>query len=295
MASTRPSNSGSSKDGGSRAASGQGRVAEGSASGLERRNAQREALRQQRMAEIRRQKRIRRIVIAVIVVVALAVVGGIGWAIYRATRPAGPVVPPTGIAAEQTYYEFGAPAGSGAPVVDIYLDFMCPICGSFHQVNGEDVDAMVTEQTATVRLHTRNFLDGYSTTGDYSTRAAGAFAAVYSQSPEKAWAYQDLLFQNQPQEKTPGLTNTQLADLAEQAGAEKAPVETALREKTYVSWIDQLDAQASKDAPNGTPTILVDGEPFGDAWQQAGALKQAVAAASTTAPSDGGGASDGGS
>ena len=49
------------------------------------RDAQRERLRKQRQAELKRQRNIRRAVIAVVTILALLLVGGIGYGIWKAT------------------------------------------------------------------------------------------------------------------------------------------------------------------------------------------------------------------
>src|SRR5690625_7476144 len=85
-----------------------------SASAQERREAQREALRKQRQAELKRQRTVRTIVIAVITVIVLAVVSVAGLFIYRSLQPAGPATMPEGMEPDQPYLEHGAPAGSDA-------------------------------------------------------------------------------------------------------------------------------------------------------------------------------------
>lgn len=262
----------------------------GSKSAEERRAAQREEIRRQRKAEIARQKRIRTAIIAAIAVVALAIAAGIGWAIYSSTRPAGPVTPPQGVAADQAYYQLGAE--SGKPVVDIYLDFMCPICGQFHQLNGGDLDKLVKADQVTLRLHTRTFLDAQSTTGDYSTRAANALSCVADEDPEKLMPMHDLLFENQPAEGSAGLTNAQLTDLALKAGASK-DVASCIGSTKHATWLhDVVEPEAQKNAPKGTPTVLIDGEMF-QGWATPGGLTKALVAKgadpAATAASDAGG------
>lgn len=256
----------------------------------DRRAAQREEIRRQRQAELKRQKRIRTTIIAAVAVVALAIAAGIGWAIYQSTRPAGPVTPPQGVAADQPYYQSGA--DSGKPVVDVYLDYMCPICNQFEQLNGAELKALADADQITLREHTRTFLDPMSTTGDYSTRAANALACVADEGEDKRVAMNTLLFENQPAERTPGLTNAQLTEYAKQAGASDA-VADCISSKKHVSWLhDVVEPEAQKSAPNGTPTVLIDGEVFQD-WSTPGALTQALgdAGADTSAAS---GASDAG-
>lgn len=102
-----------------------------SQSAQERREAQREALRKQRRAELARQRTVRTVVIAAVTVVALAIVAVAGYFVYQATRPAGPVAVPEGMSADQPYLSLGAPEDSGKPVVEVHMDFLCPHCAQF--------------------------------------------------------------------------------------------------------------------------------------------------------------------
>ena len=169
-----------------------------SKSAQERREAQRETLRKQRQAELKRQRTVRTVVIAAITVVALVLAAGVGLLIYRSMQPAGPVATPEGMSAEQPYLALGAPEDSGAPVVEVHLDFMCPPCGGFEEINSEDLATMVENEEASVRVVPRRFMDPQSTSGDFSSRAANALVSVYADDPANALAFQKLVFANQP-------------------------------------------------------------------------------------------------
>lgn len=265
-----------------------------SKSAQERREAQREALRKQRQAELSRQRTVRTIVIAAIVVVALAIVSTAGYFIYQATRPAGPVAVPEGMAEDQPYLSFGAPEDSGKPVLELHVDFMCPYCGQFEQINGEDLATMVEDEEATVHLVLRNFLDRASTTGDYSTRAAAAMVCVYEEDPANAMAFQQLMFANQPAEGSAGLTDEQIWGYAQEAGASES-VQSCMSAGTYEPWVKRVSNPYGEENGGGTPYVEVDGTELPpEQWSQPGALREAVLAAGGAAPSDGGGASDGG-
>src|SRR5699024_3153340 len=157
-----------------------------SQSAQERREAQREALRKQRRAELSRQRTVRTVVIAAITVVALAIVATAGYFVYQATRPAGPVAVPEGMSADQPYLSLGAPEDSGKPVVEIHLDFLCPHCGEFEKINSEDLQTMVAEDEAAVHIVPRNLMDPQSSSGDFSSLAAYALLAVSAADPYNA-------------------------------------------------------------------------------------------------------------
>lgn len=267
-----------------------------SQSAQERREAQREQLRKQRQAELKRQRTVRTVVIAAITVVALVIVAAASLLIYRAMQPAGPVATPEGMSAEQPYLSLGAPEDSGAPVVEIHLDFMCPHCGSFEEINAEDLATMVENEEATVHIVPRRFMDAQSTSGDFSSRAANALVSVYADDPANALAFQKLVFANQPALGTEGLSNEELWAFAQEAGASEQ-VKADIDAKTYQPWVRQVSDPHGEETGGGTPYVEIDGTTF-EGWNAPGGLREAVLAASGgPAPSDGGGEaapSDGG-
>ncbi|MGP5638280.1 DsbA family protein [Brachybacterium tyrofermentans] len=264
-----------------------------SKSAQERREAQREALRQQRQAEQRRQRTVRTVVIAAIVVVALAIATALGVFIYRSVQPEGPVAVPQGMSEDQPYLTFGAPEGSGKPVVELHLDFMCPVCGQFEEINGEDVQKMVADEEVTLHLVPRRMLDAASTTGDYSTRTAAAMVSVYEEDPAVAMAFMQLLFANQPAENTAGLTDDEIWAYAEEAGATDVAKES-IDAKTYRPWVREVAEPYAKGKTEGTPYVEIDGTQFQD-WTTPGAMREAaLAAGGGSSASDAGGASDAG-
>ena len=200
-------------------------------SAQQRREAQREALRA-RQAELSRQRTVRTVVIAAITVVALVIAASSAcWCTAPCSRPA-PSPCPRGMSEDQPYLSFGAPEDSGKPVLEMHLDFMCPICGQFEEINGEDFQEIIESEEATVHLVPRRFLDPQSTTGDFSTRSANALACVYDESPENALTFQQLLFATQPAEGSAGLTDEEIWGYAQEAGASEE-VQECMSSGTY--------------------------------------------------------------
>lgn len=265
-----------------------------SKSAQERREAQREALRKQRQSELKRQRTVRTVVIAAITVVALVLAAGVGFLIYRSMQPEGPVAVPEGMSADQPYLSLGAPEDSGKPVLEIHLDFLCPACGEFEDINSEDLSTMVENEEATVHIVPRNFMDAQSTSGDYSSRAANALVAVHADDPANALAFQALMFANQPGAE--GLTDEQVEAFALEAGASEQAI-SDIQAGTYEPWVERVSNPYGEETGGGTPYVEIEGTTF-EGWNQPGALREAVlAAGGGPAASDGGGeaaASDGG-
>ena len=191
------------------------------------------------------------------------------------TAGGGKLVTPANLTAAGTI-PVGAPA---APVtVEIVLDYMCPACGRFEQANGGELDRLIQAGTAKVELRPISFLDRTSQGARYSTRAANAMATVADRAPEKVWAFNDALYDNQPEEGTRGLSDQRIADLATQAGVGRDVVD-AFGERLFEPWVAKVTEAAFDSGVKGTPRVSINGTVFAGDVYRAGPLTQAVAAA----------------
>jgi protein-disulfide isomerase len=217
----------------------------------------------ERAAAIRREqenkeRRRRTLWISLAVLGVLAVVVAIAVGVQAGRDTTGQATtPPTGVV-DQYAVPFGE---ATAPVkVAVYEDFMCPFCGDFEAASRAALQKDVDAGKVQLRYHVLNFLDDRSTS-DYSTRAANAYAAVLDAAgPQAAKEFHDLMFENQPEEGSAGLSDRQLLDYAVQAGAPRAAVSRAIGARTSEQWVDNGTEQASKDGVNATPTVQVDGK-----------------------------------
>jgi len=196
---------------------------------------------------------------------------------------------PAGVV-EQTGIPVGADgvAGTeneGAKTLDVYVDYMCPICGQFEAANAASIAEMREAGDLTLVVHPVSILDRVSQGTEYSTRAASAAAWVADQAPEQFSAFHDALFASQPEENTPGLSDEQLAQVAEQAGVPAdvaAGIASGEAHETYAEWVKASSEAAGStesllnaEGGFGTPTVVIDGERF-ENWQVPGALTQAI-------------------
>ena len=143
--------------------------------------------------------------------------------------------------------------------LDVYLDFMCPICSQFEEFRGGEIDALREAGTVDVYYHPIAILDRYSEGSEYSTRSAGAAALVAQEAPDKFMAFTEALFVNQPAEFTKGLTDEQIQDLARATGVPDAVV-AKIPDHPYANWVRAATEQSSKDGIGGTPTLVVNGK-----------------------------------
>jgi protein-disulfide isomerase len=174
---------------------------------------------------------------------------------------------------------------ANAPVtVTLFEDFQCPVCKQYEAWLADTITKDVDAGTVKVVYRPMAFLDNASTT-DYSSRAGATAACVLDQDGVDTWVQlHQLLFENQPEEGSAGLSDSELAALAEQAGADKSEVESCQSDGTFEGWVRAATDAASKDKVTGTPTMRIDGDdvPLTSAQDQAAAIKlfsDAVAAA----------------
>lgn len=181
--------------------------------------------------------------------------------------------------------EYLVPVGdASAPVkITVYEDFMCPYCGEFETGSRSMLERYVDQGDVQVRYHIMSILDDASNGTDYSTRAANALAVVLDTSGrDVAKRFHDLLYENQPQEGSDGLSDAQLVDYAVQAGASRTGVQKRIENLDYEQWVKNSTDAASKAGVSRTPTVLVDGQTLGATTIDGlvAELKQRVEAAS---------------
>jgi protein-disulfide isomerase len=142
--------------------------------------------------------------------------------------------------------------------VDAFIDFLCPYCQRFELSSGPALATMLAEHRINLAYHPMNFLDQASTTR-YSTRAAAASGCAADSG--RFLKYLHTLFVNQPPEGSAGLSDSELAALAGEAGLPAEPLASCLGEGRYLDWPPYVTARAAADGVSATPTVLVVGVP----------------------------------
>jgi len=255
----------------------------------ERREAAREKARLLREEQKKRERRNKVLIQGGVIVAIVAIAALIGTLIFQSIKPAGPgplnmasdgvllVAGENGIEAVETP---AVPAG-GDPTpsvqddtgtvanIVVYLDYLCPYCGQFENTNSEATRTMIEEGAATLEIHPIAILTNKSAGTQYSLRAANAAACVAEESPEAFYDFNSLLFENQPEELSTGLTNDELKEFASEAGA-SASVNGCIDDKRFHGWVqDATNRALTQQIPNsdlesvtGTPTVLVNGKQY---------------------------------
>lgn len=189
--------------------------------------------------------------ISIAVVVVLVALGGL--VVFLNNQASAPgAAPQSAIINDET----GAVSfGTGEDQVDTFVDFMCPACNAFEQQYGAQLQEAAANNDITLNVHPISILDRFSQNTEYSTRAAAASYCVAETAPDSFLDYFNLLFEKQPAENTTGLTDDELADLADQVGA--ADAADCIAAGTYMDFIgDQTNAHEVQ----GTPTVDINGE-----------------------------------
>ncbi|KJQ54073.1 DsbA family protein [Microbacterium sp. SA39] len=185
------------------------------------------------------------------VVVILVVLGGL--VVFLNNQATSPGATPT--SNEGFDAESGSIAlGDGEDTVAVFVDFQCPICKSFEDQFGPQLEAAAADGRITLEYHPIAILDRYSQGTEYSSRSAGAAVCVAESNPDLYLDYAKALFANQPAENSSGLTTEQLAGFATEVGADDA-VE-CINDETYRKF---GAAQAKSNEISGTPTVKLNG------------------------------------
>jgi protein-disulfide isomerase len=196
--------------------------------------------------------RTRRMWVSIAAVAVLVIAGLIGWGVYSSQR-ASSFVPPQHATASGD----GLVVGSGPKTVEVYLDFMCPHCKEFEEAAGGTLNQMAADNKIQLVYHPVAFLDRFSTT-QYSTRSAAVSGCASDAG--KLTEYVQVLYANQPPERSAGLSDSKLIELGHTAGISGSGFDTCVKDGKYKPWVQHVTDAATKRGVNGTPTVYVDGK-----------------------------------
>lgn len=152
----------------------------------------------------------------------------------------------------------GEGLGKGKVRVDLYLDPMCPVCGGFEYYEADVLNALREDGTIDVYYHPMAGLDDKSMGTQYSSRASQAIVLVAEEDPEHVIAFIKALYDNQPEEYTPGLDDAQIQELATSVGVPEEVV-AKIPDRPYMDWVGDATARSVDKGVRGYPTLMVDG------------------------------------
>ncbi|TMS00743.1 DsbA family protein [Nonomuraea basaltis] len=161
-----------------------------------------------------------------------------------------------------------ADRSSGAPVLDVYEDFDCPVCKEMHAKVDATIQRLAREGRVKVVFHAVTIFQDEPMRSN-SIRAGAAARCV----PEANWlAFRDELYAIQPAPHgvASGFTVEELAGAARKAGA---AVDECVTSQSYA---EEHLAETAKVRLEGTPTLLLDGQLLGNEALDAAALERAI-------------------
>jgi protein-disulfide isomerase len=150
-------------------------------------------------------------------------------------------------------------ARAGAPTLDLYEDFQCPICGQLEKLFGAQIRTMAAAGDVRLVTHTMSFLDN-NLKNDSSLRAAGAAACAADAG--RFSQYHDAVFAGQPAKEGQGYTDAQLQTFATQAGITGSALTTwqqCVKSGQHTAYVQAVQTQSEKDGVFGTPTLKLNG------------------------------------
>jgi protein-disulfide isomerase len=153
--------------------------------------------------------------------------------------------------------------------VDLYVDPLCPYSGKMIRAQGAEIGQRIEDGRLRVNLRFVNFLEKYSASGTYDTRAIYAAFAVagQSRSSDVTWRFVQQIFSAGQQPEEGGATdldNARLAELADGAGAPQ-PAQDLIRTGLPIGYdarsiaVDNL-AVLQKFPQPGVPLVVINGQ-----------------------------------
>jgi protein-disulfide isomerase len=221
----------------------------------------REALRRQQAAQAK-QKRLTRIVIAGAVLAALVLVAVFGTIIVQnMSRPTTASTPANATPAKDGIIVNPGKPKPGAPVVQLFVDYQCPVCKSFEGIFGPTLKDMAAKGEIQLEYHTMTFLDT-NLRNDSSIRAG--IAAACADNVGKYSEFHDTIFASQPTVEGTGYTTDQLRRefpaTVGITGADLTGFQQCYDSKAMAGFVNGTNDLASKAGVNSTPTLKANGK-----------------------------------
>ncbi len=216
-----------------------------------------------------------------LLLVAVAGVGAITWAMQRGKEASRPiVVPETALAPGAARAEGYVMGSADAPVEIVeYADFECPGCGQFAAVTEPDVRSRLV-QTGQARFRLYDF----QVTAAHRNAPAASLAAACANDQGKFWEMHDQLFAGQNDWRTPipgydGGTNDPkpiFAGYARAVGLDEARWTQCYDQRTHLGRLAAHRDEAVRAQVQSTPTLVIGGRMLSDGRSSFDVIKALV-------------------
>lgn len=154
----------------------------------------------------------------------------------------------------------GGEPSPDAVSVELFEDFQCPGCRSFEATSGQYLKQQVEAGEIAITYRPFSFLDALGASpNEYSKRSTNfALCALDAGGVQDYVKVHDYLYENQPEEGTPGPEDDELISAAEDLGL--TGLDSCIRTERFGRWIEDAKEAGSADGVTGTPTVRVDGK-----------------------------------
>lgn len=224
----------------------------------------REALQEQRIKEVARDRRKRTVmmasgvvgVLAVAAVIGVVAAGGKDGAESATGSPA--AAQPTGATGKDKLV-ISVGAADAPSTLTIYEDFRCPACDAFEKQFTPTIHPLEDSGQIRTEYHLVTLIDG-NLGGSGSLNAANA--AACAQDAGRFRAYHDVLYANQPDEQDDRFAdkNTLLTLAGKVPGLKTAAFTACVNNSTHNAWVKKSNAAFNKSGFDATPTVLLNGK-----------------------------------
>ncbi|MFB6678908.1 thioredoxin domain-containing protein [Streptomyces sp. NPDC057684] len=232
--------------------------------------AARERLRVERERQAKKEKAKRQVTVAGAIVAVLAIAGGVGYFVMQANKPSyweaakdDKLVAPANTSGKNgTTVVIGK--DSAKKTLEMYEDPRCPICATFEQTVGSNVDKDVEAGKYKIQYIGATFIDN-SDNGEGSKNALSALGAALNVSPEAFLEYKTALYSkaNHPEETDDKFKkDAYLIKVANTVDALKnnKAFQKNVEDGTYDKWALTMSQKFDDSDVKGTPTLKMDGK-----------------------------------
>ncbi|MEU9231761.1 DsbA family protein [Streptomyces subrutilus] len=232
--------------------------------------AARERLRAERAAQAKKDKVRRQVIVAGAVVAALALAGGVGYAVVQANQPGywDKAAKAALVKPKNTEGEDGTTVVVGKPeakkTLEVYEDSRCPACAQFEQAVGEQITKDVDAGKYKLQYFGATFIDN-GVKGEGSKNALSALGAALDVSPKAFLDFKAALYSKElhPEETVDSFgKDDYLLKVADTVPELKGNAEfkKAVEDGTYDRWALEMSKAFNKSGVTGTPTLKMDGK-----------------------------------
>jgi len=230
----------------------------------------REELERARLAQAAKERKLRIGMVSGGLVVIVAVLIIVIVTINQ--KSAGGVVTPTHGDADQTGIVFPKADAlqAGAPTLEIFTDFQCPICKDYETGLGDTIQQIMNDGSAKVVFRTMTFLDGNLSsqnsaagTSKSSNRAAIAAACADTIPGDLYYPFVRAIFDNQPATEGDGYSDAVLRDTVPGTvgiqGADLTTFQQCYDKRQTGSFVQKVHDNATAAGIKATPTFRLNG------------------------------------